>query len=131
MKTISSALPSVIIVGRTNVGKSTLFNRLSTQAQSIALDQEGVTRDCIKDVVSWEGRNFELVDTGGISIRKSNDPIMEKVRLNVFGLLDRADVILLVVDGAAGLLPEDRELVSFLRAYGTKVFLVVNKSDRH
>src|ERR1700733_7979801 len=107
MSTTKNTLPTVIIVGRTNVGKSTLFNRLSVKAESITLDQEGVTRDCIKDIVSWNGRNFQLIDTGGISIRKSKDPIMEKVRAHVMALLEQAAVILLVVDGAAGLVTED------------------------
>ena len=129
MNTITNNLPMVIIVGRTNVGKSTLFNRLSVKAESITLDQEGVTRDFIKDVISWNGRNFELIDTSGMTTQ-SNDPIMEKVRTNVLTWLDKADVILFVIDGAVGLLPEDRELARLLRSYGKKVFLIVNKSDR-
>ena len=65
-------LPQVVIVGRTNVGKSTLFNRLSENVKAIALDLEGVTRDFLRDTISWQGRSFELVDTGGISLTKNS-----------------------------------------------------------
>ncbi|HSW73558.1 MAG TPA: ribosome biogenesis GTPase Der [Candidatus Limnocylindria bacterium] len=123
-------LPVVAIVGRTNVGKSTLFNRLSTNAKSITLDQEGVTRDFIKDVISWQDRTFSLVDTGGITIRRSQDPITEKVRQRVLTVIEQADIILFVCDGAAGLVAEDRELASLVRKTGKPVFLVINKSDR-
>ena len=88
-------LPHVVIVGRTNVGKSTLFNRLSENVKSLAFDYEGVTRDFLKDTVSWQGKSFELIDTGGISIRRSHDPIAEQARQVVFTLLQAADIIYL------------------------------------
>ena len=62
-------LPKVVLVGRMNVGKSTLFNRLSVNVKSITLDYEGVTRDFLSDVVSWQGVDFELIDSGGISLQ--------------------------------------------------------------
>ncbi|HZW61042.1 MAG TPA: ribosome biogenesis GTPase Der [Candidatus Babeliales bacterium] len=123
-------MPSVVIVGRTNVGKSTLFNRLSTGTKSITLDKEGVTRDFLKDTVYWDNRCFTLIDTGGISLRKSKDPIMEQVRLRAIELMEHASLLLFVVDGSVGVLPEDRELAGFIRKFGKKIFLVANKSDR-
>ena len=119
----------VVIVGRTNVGKSTLFNRLSTSARSITFDVAGVTRDFIRDQVQWLDRTFELVDTGGISFRKGSDQIMQQVREKALSMIDQADIILFMVDGSIGLLPEDHEIASLLRKWGKKVILVINKSD--
>ncbi len=120
---------SVVIVGRMNVGKSTLFNRLSSDVKSIALDYAGVTRDVIKDVITWQDKTFELIDTGGISFRKSQDPLMEQVRLKAVATVENAAVILFVVDGAAGILDEDREIVKMLRKTGRSIVLVINKTD--
>lgn len=121
---------SVALVGRTNVGKSTLFNRLSSDAKSITLDQEGVTRDFIKDLVTWQDRSFNLIDTGGITVKKASDPITEKVRQRALQVIEQATVVLLVCDGAAGLVPEDRSLAVMLRKMGKSIFLVINKADR-
>lgn len=124
-----SKLAKVIIVGRTNVGKSTLFNRLSVDVKSLVLDYEGVTRDFIHDVVDWQGTSFELIDSGGISLRKSNDPLSEKVRLLGISLLETADTIVFVCDGIAGLVTEDREIAGLLHTLGKDVILVVNKTE--
>lgn len=121
--------PKVVIVGRTNVGKSTLFNRLSVDVKSITLDQEGVTRDPLKDVVSWQGRSFELIDTGGISLRKTQDILLEETRKQALAQLESAAVVLFMCDGKVGILPEDREVNGLLRKLGTPVFLVINKAD--
>src|SRR5439155_24652356 len=101
-------VPTVVIVGRTNVGKSTLFNRISVGTKSITLDREGVTRDIIKEYVSWNNRYFELIDTGGITVKRSPDAIMEQVRQKALAAIEQATIILFVCDGAAGVLPEDR-----------------------
>ena len=70
----------VVIIGRTNVGKSTLFNRLSTSVKSMTLNYEGVTRDFISDVVEWKNARFELIDTGGIDFKKGLDFLTESIR---------------------------------------------------
>ena len=122
-------VPQVVIVGRTNVGKSTLFNRLSENIKAIALDQEGVTRDFLRDTIAWQGRSFELVDTGGISLRRTQDPILAQTRAIALSLIESADIVLFVVDGKAGLVTEDREIAKLLHKHGKLVFLVINKVD--
>src|SRR3989339_801181 len=122
-------VPQVAIVGRMNVGKSTLFNRLSKNIKSMTLDYAGVTRDIIKDRVDWLGREFELVDTGGISFKKSGDPMVEKVRLKALEALEQASVHLFVVDGAVGVTAEDEEIAHALRRRSKHVILVINKED--
>ena len=97
--------PRVVIVGRMNVGKSTLFNRLSVDVKSLTLDYEGVTRDFLKDTIYWQGRCFELIDTGGISLRKTQDPILEMVRTKALDVVKSADIILFVCDAKVGVLP--------------------------
>lgn len=124
-----SNVGTVVIVGRVNVGKSTLFNRLSVNVKSITLDYEGVTRDFIKDRVQWRGISFDLVDSGGITLRKTQDPLFEKVRQKVLHLVETGDLILFVTDGTVGVLPEDREISQYLHKLGKPVILVVNKMD--
>lgn len=121
---------TIAIVGRTNVGKSTLFNRLSSSVKALTLDYAGVTRDILKDTVEWQGQTFELVDTGGISLRKSNDEIAEKVRQHVLDIIKKAEILLFVVDGAVGVTHEDREIVGLLHEMKKRVIVVVNKADR-
>lgn len=123
-------LPNVVIVGRTNVGKSTLFNRMSATVKSITHDEAGVTRDFLRDVVSWKNVSFELKDTGGISLQPSKDIILEQVRERALELIKHADLVLLVVDGTVGIMPEDRDLSKMLHKMGKQVILVVNKADR-
>lgn len=122
-------IPRVVIVGRMNVGKSTLFNRLSVNAKSMTFDYEGVTRDVIKDVISWKDYTFELVDTGGISLKKSSDEIQEQVRQRAIGMMEQADLLLFVCDGTVGLTPEDRDIAQTCRRLNKKMILVVNKAD--
>ncbi len=112
-----------------NVGKSTLFNRLSSTVKSLILDHEGVTRDVISDVVDWQGHTFELVDTGGISLKKSKDVIDEAVRQKAIAMLDEAALVLFVVDGTIGLVQEDLEIARVLHQLKRPVLLIVNKSD--
>lgn len=123
------SLYRVVIVGRTNVGKSTLFNRLSTSAKSITYDVSGVTRDFITDEVTWMNRNFELIDTGGISFRKTTDVIAEQVRAKALAMVEQSDVLLMVIDASVPLTPEDLEIAAFIRKQRKPVILVSNKID--
>ncbi len=119
----------VVIIGRTNVGKSTLFNRLSTSVKSIALDYFGVTRDFIYDTVAWKDAQFELIDTGGIDFKKGLDVLTEAVRERAIKVLNEADVVLFVCDGSVGVLAEDDALARFVHKLGKPSMLLINKSD--
>lgn len=121
--------PTVVLVGRTNVGKSTIFNRLSAQERSIVFDAPGVTRDVIKDLVSWQDKTFELIDTGGVSFGKSEDPFIQEIRDRALGQLEGASVILFVCDGSIGVVPEDRQIARMLHKLKKSVLLIVNKTD--
>lgn len=126
---MTKKLHKVVVVGRANVGKSTLFNRLSTDVKSLTLDYVGVTRDFLKDIVSWNGRSFELIDTGGIQLTPSLDPLTEKVRLKAIELLEQATIVLFVCDGSIGILPEDRSIAKVIHKMGKKTMLLINKYD--
>jgi GTP-binding protein len=118
----------VAIVGRPNVGKSTLFNRIIGERRAIVDGMPGVTRDRHYAEAEWAGRQFTLIDTGGY-IPDSEDVIEAAVQEQAEVAIQEADVVLFVVDGAAGLLPVDREIASLLRKANKKVILVVNKID--
>ncbi len=120
--------PLVAIVGSPNVGKSTLFNRLIEQRKAIVEDIPGVTRDRIYGEVNWKGRCFSVVDTGGLVI--SPDDNNEKlIKEQVQIAIDSADLILFVMDGKSGLMPEDVEILNCLRKSKTSIINVVNKTD--
>lgn len=121
-------LPMVAIVGRPNVGKSTLFNRLVGRRQAIVADEAGTTRDRITAQVDWEGHLFTLVDTGGLEPRPQ-DPIRQKVKAQVEMAAQEADVIILLVDAAQGLHPMDQEVAQWLRLLKKPVVLAANKAD--
>lgn len=120
-------LPLVAIIGRANVGKSTLFNRLTRSSQALVADVPGVTRDRHYGRVTWEDRTFILVDTGGLV--GGDAPLGELVRRQAEVAVSEADVILLVMDGRAGPQEGDDEVVDYLRRTGKAVLLVVNKID--
>ena len=115
------------IVGRPNVGKSTLFNRLTGTRRSITDDQPGVTRDRIHGIAEWGGHRFTLVDTGGYVPR--SDGIEGEVRWQAEKALEEADLVLLVCDAAEGVSGADREVADLLRRRGIRCLLVVNKVD--
>lgn len=124
-----SKIGNVVIVGRMNVGKSTLFNRLATSKKSLTLDYNGVTRDFIKDTVDWNNTTFNLIDTGGITFRKITDPLLQKVRAAAEAQVTEADLVLFVCDGTVGLLPEDREIANAIRKMNKEVVVIINKMD--
>ena len=121
--------PKVLLVGRTNVGKSALFNRLANDTESIILNQEGITRDYVSEVITWADKTFELVDTGGISLKKQSNPITEQVRLKVLELFDKACLIFFMCDGKNGMTAEDMLIAKVLHKTKKPVVLLVNKSD--
>lgn len=118
----------VILVGRMNVGKSTLFNRLSDRVKSMVYDFEGVTRDHIKDTVNWNNDSFELIDSAGLNL-KPRESLYKEINQKVIDLIQEADVVALVVDGIAGVVSVDLELANFLRGFNKPVIVVVNKID--
>ncbi len=126
---VNTSYPTVLLVGRTNVGKSTLFNRLAEQRKSMVFDREGVTRDYIQETVSWQGRSFNLIDTGGIVLQKQADDITLRVQEKVLKLIENAGVILFVVDGKNGMTEEDQKIARVLRKAKKPTFLLINKAD--
>lgn len=120
----------VAIVGRPNVGKSTLFNRFVESRKAIVDDVSGVTRDRIYGKCLWNGIEFSVIDTGGYVIN-SDDVFEEQIRKQVHLALDEADVILLVVDVESGITDLDEAMASILRKSDKKVMVVVNKVDHN
>lgn len=116
------------IVGRPNVGKSTLFNRLTESRQAIVEETSGVTRDRHYGKGDWAGVDFSLIDTGGYSLG-SEDVFEKEIRKQVELATDEADVILFLVDARQGLTDSDKDVAKFLRQSNKKVFLVANKVD--
>ena len=124
------AKPLVAVVGRPNVGKSTLFNAIVNKRISIVEDIPGVTRDRIYFDAEWLNREFTMIDTGGIEFITENSYVIPKMmRLQAELAIEEADVILFVVDGKQGIVPADEEVANILRASGKPVVLVVNKID--
>jgi GTP-binding protein len=120
--------PLVAVVGRPNVGKSTLFNRLVGRRVAIVEDTPGITRDRLYHNVEWRGQEFTVIDTGGIILNES-DPLAVQVRMQAEIAMEEADVILFVVDAADGMTSTDQDIADVLRASQRPVFLVVNKTD--
>jgi GTP-binding protein len=125
---VSQKIPVVAVVGRPNVGKSTLFNRFLGRRMAIVDDAPGVTRDRNFARAEWTGRSFFIVDTGGV-IEGSDAPLDRAVRQQALAAVQEADVILFVVDGKAGVHPLDEKLAEVLRKSPQPVLLVVNKLD--
>jgi len=121
-------LPSVVLVGRPNVGKSTLFNRLTGTRRAIVTPVPGTTRDVITHPVVWEDLGLELTDTGGM-FGASEDPLHAVVFERGQRALSSADVVVFVVDGREGLVPGDEEIAATVRDAGVPVILAINKMD--
>lgn len=120
-------VPKVAIVGRPNVGKSTLFNILTNSRKSVVKNQAGVTRDIIVEVCEVWGKQFDLIDTGGIT--EAQDTFSKLIREQVVDFLKTVDFLLLVVDGRVGLIPEDREIVKIAKQSGKPYIIIINKVD--
>lgn len=120
-------MPVVVILGRPNVGKSTLFNKLIKQRKAIVRDEPGVTRDRLYGRVEYQGKQFILIDTGGFI--SSAEGLTAKVQEQTRAALNEADYALFLMDGETGLTPEDRVLHEILRRSGKKSFYIVNKVD--
>src|ERR1041385_7013743 len=118
----------VAIVGRPNVGKSTLFNRLTETRKAIVDEQSGVTRDRHYGYAEWNGKKFSVIDTGGY-VRGSEDIFEEEIRKQVDLAIEEANIILFVVDVEMGITNLDDAVAHILRSSDKKVFLVVNKVD--
>ena len=121
--------PVVAVVGRPNVGKSTLVNRIAVRRDAIVHESRGVTRDRSYHDADWNGRDFVLIDTGGIESMKSKDVFAPRIREQALIACEEADVIVFVVDGSTGVTDEDEEVARVLRRQDKPVFLVVNKKD--
>jgi GTP-binding protein len=119
---------TVAIVGKPNVGKSTLFNRIIGKRISIIHDKPGVTRDRVHEEAEWNGKKFTLIDTGGIEPNKK-DFLVDQIKRQVNFAIETADLILFIVDGKEGLTSTDKEVADQLRKCGKPVILVINKVD--
>ena len=119
---------TIAIVGKPNVGKSTLFNRLLNKKNSIVDKTPGVTRDRVYGVVEKEGKPLILIDTGGLQF--SEDPLETQIREQVNFALEEADIVLLLVDGKEGISSLDREIADYVRKTKGKKALVINKMDK-
>src|SRR5882762_6895369 len=125
---VAAGIPTLAIVGRPNVGKSTLFNRLVGSRRSIVGDEPGITRDRIYGNAQWNGREIRVVDTGGI-VPDDKELIPSEIYSQAKVALEEADAIIMVVDGRSNLTATDIELSRILMRGGKALFLAVNKID--
>src|SRR5262245_9195186 len=121
-------LPRIALVGRPNVGKSTLFNRICGRRKAITDGRPGSTRDRNYAQVSWQGAAFELVDTGGLLLG-TDDPLLGPAAEQAERAIEHADRVVFLVDGRAGLLPDDQAIARQLRRGAKQVVLAVNKME--
>src|SRR6056297_1723765 len=133
-------LYQVAIFGRTNVGKSTLFNRLTESNQALTSKTEGTTRDSNVGEVTWRGKKLELVDTGGVIDEnsgklfsrppKNQESLEQKIQKQALNFIKNSDLIIFLVDVKTGLLPQDEQMAQYLKKIDKKnILLVVNKVD--
>jgi GTP-binding protein len=125
---MSQTLPTVVIVGRPNVGKSTLFNRITGGRRAIVGDEPGITRDRIAEIANFHGKRFELIDTGGIVVA-DEDYIPSQILRQARVALDRANQIIFLLDGRSEIAAPDRDLAQMLQRLGKPVTVAVNKID--
>lgn len=127
-KQIKNKYPKVVLIGRTNAGKSTLFNRLADKGKAIVSALENTTRDQNRSMVHWKGFGFELIDTGGLDMA-AYDQLDKEIKHQVEVALKEADTVVFVVDGRGELMPQDRDGALFLKRSGVPVIVCVNKAD--
>src|SRR5947209_3447692 len=127
-KTTPSRLPTIAIVGRPNVGKSTLFNRLIGSRRALVGDEPGITRDRLYGISHWRAREVRVVDTGGI-VPDETEHIPAEIFRQARVALAEADAVVMVVDGRSELASSDRDLARVLMRTGKPLFLAVNKID--
>lgn len=125
---INVIAPKVAIIGRPNVGKSTLFNILTDSRKSVVKNQAGVTRDIIISAADVWGKKFDLIDTGGVT--EAQDLFSKLIKEQVTDFLHSVDFIIAVMDGRAGMLPEDRDIIKLAKQTGKPMILVINKVDQ-
>ncbi|MEQ1722539.1 MAG: ribosome biogenesis GTPase Der [Pseudobdellovibrio sp.] len=126
---INLLAPKVAIIGRPNVGKSTLFNILTDSRKSVVKNQAGVTRDIIIEPADVWGRKYDLIDTGGVT--EAQDLFSKLIKEQVEDFLHSVDFIIAVMDGRSGMLPEDRDIIKLAKQTGRPMILVINKVDQH
>ncbi len=124
----AATLPRVAIIGYPNVGKSTLFNRITGTREAVVAPESGVTRDRKEGEAEWNGRAFVVVDTGGIDLM-SDEPLVDEVRHQAQVALTEAAVAIFLLDGKVGVAPQDHEIAALLRRSKVPVILAVNKTD--
>jgi len=120
--------PVVAIVGRPNVGKSTLFNRMVRERRAVIEDIPGITRDRLYGTAIWDDKRFLVVDTGGFQLRSDED-IGKQVNKQVLAAVEEANIVIMLLDSGSGMISSDIELVDMLRQSGKRVFYAVNKID--
>ena len=128
LSAISGRTAQVAIIGRPNVGKSTLFNIITDSRKSVVKNQPGVTRDIVIQRAHAWGKDFDVIDTGGMT--EAADRMSQLIREQVIDILSTVDFLLVVVDGRAGLIPEDRDVIRLAQASKKPILIVVNKIDR-
>ena len=121
--------PVVAIVGRPNVGKSTLFNRIVGGLVAIVQDTPGVTRDRLYYDAEWQGRKFTLIDTGGIEFKDQTTPLSTQMKKQAEMAIEESDVVVLIVDAQTKLTPDDEQIAKYLRKSGKPIILVANKVE--
>lgn len=127
---VEMTTPVIAIIGRPNVGKSTFFNRILSKRQAIVDPQEGITRDRIYGEMEWNGQNLKFIDTGGFIYDKRSD-FNNAVRIQANEAIGEADLVILMVDGKQGIMPNDKILAKTVRKTNKYSFVVVNKCDEH
>lgn len=120
--------PKVAIIGRPNVGKSTLFNIITGTRKSVVKNQPGVTRDLVIEPVEVWGKSFDLIDTGGVT--EAQDLFSKLIKEQVTEFLESTDLIIVVMDGRAGLVPEDRDILKIVKRSGKDFMIAINKVDK-